>query len=709
MVTASNFSGAVRFGDFHLDLRTGELSRDHILIKLQPQPAKILVLLVSRAGETVSRQELAEQVWGAETFVDFEQGLNFAIRQIRAALKDDRDHPQFLQTVPRRGYRFVAPVEIASEPDAEEKGLPPGPNPPVAIAAHSITRKWTSLGVLALLAAAVVSAVVYRRATAPRVPRIDVQSMKMTRLTDYGNVGTAAISRDGRHLAYTVGYQQPSLWVQQVGSDSKLQIVPPSPGEIIAVTFSPDGNNLYYVRARKGYVVAALGGTPRPIIEETFGGIGVSPDGRKLAFVHDGDALKSRLIVVNRNGSGEHVIAEHPRLSGTRFNSVAAPSWSPDGKLIALPAIRNTDHVLMVYPVDGSSPRVIPLPDMVRQALWLPDQSGILACIQSSFSSPGRQIWLQPLPEGRLQRLTNDLDGYRSLSLSGDGKLLAAVQEHHTFSTFVGPASNPEQGKLIKAGKTDGIGLAWLPDGTLLSQNVESEFSSLTPDGQRRLTLFKDQVFPGGFSVCGNGSFLVLERSSLGEQQTIWRTNATGHDSKQLTTGLQDMAPDCSPDAQSVIYLSQSGTRDRVMKVPVGGGVPIVLKGPDTEVYGLRYSPDGQKIAGIELDEKFALVVRNAQTGQAEQSFDLPDGFVPPLNSAGWILRWKADGRALTYAVPKGAAVNLWSQPLASGPARQITDFPDEVVAYDWSPDGKQLALTRSAQSRDIVLISNFH
>ena len=99
-----------------------------------------------------------------------------------------------------------------------------------------------------------------------------------------------------------------------------------------------------------------------------------------------------------------------------------------------------------------------------------PDQSGILACIQSSFSSPGRQIWLQPFPEGRLQRLTNDLDGYRSLSLSGDGKLLAAVQEHHTFSTFVGPASNPEQGKLIKTGKTDGIGLAWLPDGPLSSR-----------------------------------------------------------------------------------------------------------------------------------------------------------------------------------------------------------------------------------------------
>ena len=181
---------------------------------------------------------------------------------------------------------------------------------------------------------------------------------------------------------------------------------------------------------------------------------------------------------------------------------------------------------------------------------------------------------------------------------------------------------------------------------TSVLQNVESEFPSLTPDGQRRITLFKDQVFPGGFSVCGDGSFLVLERSSLGEQQTIWQTNATGHNSKQLTTGLQDMAPDCSPDAQSVIYLSQSGTRDRLMKSLLAGASQW-LKGPDTEVYGLQYSPDGRKIADLELDDKFALVVRNSQTGQAEQSFDLPDGFVPPrTRPAGFFAGKRMAGRS---------------------------------------------------------------
>src|SRR2546421_3840085 len=97
------FSSAVRFGTYLLDLRTAELRCDQTPIKLQPQPAKILVLLVSRAGELVSREELAEQVWGAETFVDFEQGLNFAIRQIRAALEDERGRARFIETVPKKG------------------------------------------------------------------------------------------------------------------------------------------------------------------------------------------------------------------------------------------------------------------------------------------------------------------------------------------------------------------------------------------------------------------------------------------------------------------------------------------------------------------------------------------------------------------------------------------------------------------------------
>lgn len=119
MPTSSNSREVANFAGFQLDLWSGELRRDGVLVKLQPQPAKVLVLLASRAGKIITRAELAEEVWGSETFVDFEHGLNYAIRQIRTALEDDAEQPRFLETIPKRGYRFIAPVTKVAEEGLE--------------------------------------------------------------------------------------------------------------------------------------------------------------------------------------------------------------------------------------------------------------------------------------------------------------------------------------------------------------------------------------------------------------------------------------------------------------------------------------------------------------------------------------------------------------------------------------------------------------
>ena len=102
---------ALRFGAFELDPGTAELRKDGTRLRLPPQPLKILTLLAIRSGQLVTREEIREQIWGSETFVDFEQGLNFAINRIRTVLGDDADNPRYIETLPRRGYRFVAPVE----------------------------------------------------------------------------------------------------------------------------------------------------------------------------------------------------------------------------------------------------------------------------------------------------------------------------------------------------------------------------------------------------------------------------------------------------------------------------------------------------------------------------------------------------------------------------------------------------------------------
>src|ERR1700730_5725099 len=111
----------LRFDGFELDLAGGELRKGDALIRLQPQPLKVLMLLASPAGQLVSREEIQKQIWTDDTFVDFDQGLNYCVRQIRAALRDDAEVPQFIESVPRRGYRFLASVESVLAPPVERR------------------------------------------------------------------------------------------------------------------------------------------------------------------------------------------------------------------------------------------------------------------------------------------------------------------------------------------------------------------------------------------------------------------------------------------------------------------------------------------------------------------------------------------------------------------------------------------------------------
>jgi DNA-binding winged helix-turn-helix (wHTH) protein/TolB-like protein len=141
----------VTFGRFALDLESGTLTREGVRMRLQPQPARVLTLLVEQAGTVVSREVLRQQIWPEGTYVDFERGLNFCIAQVRGALGDSADSPRFVETLPRRGYRFIAPVTRVDPVDA------PAPPPPVPEAAVTTRRvAWTPL--VALLVLAVVTA-----------------------------------------------------------------------------------------------------------------------------------------------------------------------------------------------------------------------------------------------------------------------------------------------------------------------------------------------------------------------------------------------------------------------------------------------------------------------------------------------------------------------------------------------------------------------
>src|SRR5688572_10224152 len=150
-LAAGEDPGRARFGAFELDLGTLELFRAGRPVRLQNQPARLLALLVGRPGQIVSREEIRQALWDGETFVDFEQGINHVIRQVRAALKDDAEAPRYLETLPRQGYRFVAPVTTAARPRISEQ------NHPVPAADRRRWRLWSARASGILLAAVILA------------------------------------------------------------------------------------------------------------------------------------------------------------------------------------------------------------------------------------------------------------------------------------------------------------------------------------------------------------------------------------------------------------------------------------------------------------------------------------------------------------------------------------------------------------------------
>jgi eukaryotic-like serine/threonine-protein kinase len=320
----------------------------------------------------------------------------------------------------------------------------------------------------------------YHRGNGGQSPTSNFQNMEIVKLTDNGNIGTAAVSPDGRYLAYSLTEeQQTSLWVRQVATESAVQLFPVKKGFYDGVTFSPDSNYLYYLHDREGsdsddvYSIPTLGGTPKLILQNTDSGIGISPDGKQVAFVRGRDTPKSQLFVANNDGTDEHVAADPVTAKIGRFNTNADPSWSPDGKMIALPIFTQNGSGILICGVTTGQLRIIPSTNIVTMVSWFPDQRALLMSAAQS-SNEARQVWYQPYPSGAARRITNDLNDYGFVSVLENGNQFVAFKRESRATIFIGESSTPNVGIPLSTMRSDGIGLAWTPDGRLLSQDENS-------------------------------------------------------------------------------------------------------------------------------------------------------------------------------------------------------------------------------------------
>jgi eukaryotic-like serine/threonine-protein kinase len=559
---------------------------------------------------------------------------------------------------------------------------------------------------------------IYHFAVRTKPAVVHFQNMKITRLTNEGNVGNAAISPDGKYLAYSVSEDgKRSLWTKHLATDSQTQIVPPvEAGGLNPNTFTHDGGYIYYIRHDQQnpqgtlYQVPVLGGASKKILTNIAFPISLSPDGKQFAFGrYYADSNEDELLVANADGTKERsLLRPHPgRLSE------AAASWSPDGKTVAVGYGQQDsggDYIVMalVSVADGTV-KLMPTPrwSNIGPIVWFGDGSGLALQVQEQEFGKW-QIWQLSYPGGEARRITNDLSSYNgNLTLTAAGNALVTVQGEVTSRIWIAPDGKASSAREVTSRKNgqDGLGgLMWAPDGRVVyGNNIEGKKNIwiMNADGSaaKPLTDSTADSYNHLPEVTSDGRYVVFI-STRTTQWQLWRTDIDGNNPKQLTQERDGAGSFCiSPDGQWVVY---SPFPSGIWKVSIDGGTPTKLidkPGGYTQV-----SPDGKLLAYHFVDDQTKrpkIAVTKFADGAAVKTFDIP-------GTSGPLFYFSYDGHSLIYINTQSGVSNLWSQPLDGAAPKQITDFKSDLIyRFAYSRDGKQLALARGNVSRDAVMIES--
>ena len=543
---------------------------------------------------------------------------------------------------------------------------------------------------------------------------IPFQNMAMEKLTNSGHVILATISPDGKYVVNVVdeGHGQQSLWMRHVATASNAQIMPASEGGYQGLTFSPNGDFLYFVRGdtqHQGvgflYQIPVLGGTPRKLVDDVDSAVSFSPDGQQMVFLRDSSTdASSTLIIAHADGSAEHVLSKLP------IPGYFDPAWSPDGKWIAAAVLAPGSHdpgrLVLLNPETGKEKTVYAAGGILHKPAWTPDGKHLVLIFHDLSSDWNGQVGEIAIAAGKLHRITNDLNSYsdRTLGITKDGNQLVAIQITPEAGIYTMSSDPNDSANAKEIDNHDDIGVGWLPDGRLVAMDFQGHIATMNADGSNRSVVFQEHLLMSGLSVCPNGAYALF---SMGNKDTkgisIWRLDLQNGSATPVTKGKQDQNAFCSPDSKSFLYVSIDSGKKLLMQMPVMGGDAKQMSDKVAE-FGI-FSPDGKQIAafieeGTGVNTKVEIAILPAQGGLPVKTF-------PTVFGISNYFQFSPDGKSLYYPVTAKGVSNMAMQPIGTSSITPVTNFNDLIIySYDYDWKNKRLAAARGRNNTDVVMLT---
>jgi Tol biopolymer transport system component/DNA-binding winged helix-turn-helix (wHTH) protein len=731
MIVSGAETSTIRFGIFEVDRRSGELRRNGVRVKLQEQPFQILLTLLEHPGEVVTREELRSRLWAEDTYVDFDHSLNAAVRRLRDALADSAENPRFVETVARRGYRFLAPVNGAATTVVSQP-----------VPATGTRRFWIPLTIAVLLTGVLLGWIIARtRRQSGQITSAPIKQRRLTASSEENPILGAAISPDGKYLAFA---DKTGFYLRQIDSGETHSLILPSGFAAIPAAWYPDGSHLIatYVEGPTAppslWQVSIIGGAPRKLIDNGQHPA-ISPDGSQIAFVK-GPKQAEEIWLMAGNG-------ENPRrlVVPCQNCTVGVPAWSRDGSAIAYvitqytPLWRADTSVVLfnlrtgrdetIFSSGGHQAELGSEMELGSALIWTSDNHLVYSMSEPVPNWNDSNVWSVPLDArghvaGSAVRLTAAPDEVSGLSASADGKRIIYTKNYLNPGVYVSDLNT----------------------------------GAMRLSAPQRLTLDNWRNYPFSWTA---DSKTILFTSDRDGSYHIFKQRIDQSAAELLVGGSEETSlPRLAPDDATVIFEvwpklgAPSPSPRRVMRMSLAGGPPqpvlqrdglgnilcarppsnlclYDLRGP-AQVSFFRFDPmtgDSEELPQLRIQDASAsaynwslspngkiLATGKGKILQKEPSItftSVEDGSKRTVTAQAWAginsIDFAADGRSVWASAftntGKWALLNIDLH----GHTRTMLEDPQMAIGWAISsPDGKHLAIWKASGNSNVWMLENF-